>query len=84
MSFLKQITDAIGRIERTIGLKTDIDNGTIFARLNKLENINNDDILLHKNELGDVTVPSGYNMIISNPVSFNSLTIEDNASVIIL
>ena len=84
MSFLKQITDAIKNIERTIGLKADTNTDTIFARLNKLENINNDDILLHKNVLEDVTIPNGYNMIISNPFSFNSLNIEDNASVTII
>ena len=84
MSFLKQIVDAIVRIERAIGLKTDYEQDTIFARLNKLESQNNSDILLHSRDLGSVIIPTGYNAILKNPVSFTELTIEHNAELTII
>lgn len=84
MSFLKQIVDAIVRIERVIGLKTDYEQDTIFARLNKLESQNNSDILLHSRDLGSVIIPTGYNAILKNPVSFTDLTIEHNAELTII
>ena len=41
-------------------------------------------IYSHKQNLGDIVVKNGTNVILANPVYFETLTIEDNANLYLI
>ena len=84
MSIISEVISAIQNIEKVIGLKTDTSTDTIHGRLYNLENKKNDDVLIHSQTLGDVVVPDGYNVLLQQPVTFNSITIQGTGTLRII
>ena len=84
MSFLSEITSAIGRLERALGLKNDYGVDTIYSRINALETQAASGRLIHPKSAGSEVIPANYNVVYTNEVEFLDITIEDGGTLIII